>query len=288
MSNRPWYKRYGGDFVQGTLELTLEQKGAYSLVLDLIYDRGGAIPDNERWLAGVCGVSLRKWRTLKQALIDLGKIYVCGDKISNLRADIELEKSVKMSQKLAENGAKGGRKRAENNIKTNKNNGLDQAGLKPTCATQKPESRIPPMSPTKIHQAGVPASRGDDEEIIDLEFEKFWRAFPPGRKQDKIKARRKYRQIVSGRDPSLKASVAELQAGVEQYAGKRVLQPERFTKMPCTWLVNGCWLDEDAGAPAFKPTDRLPAEQGDPGLDKMMRRILGEQKYEAMLAGGSR
>src|SRR5688572_31678835 len=51
-----WYKRCGADFIHGTMMLTLEEKGAYSLCLDLIYDRGGPIPDDARWLSGVCGV----------------------------------------------------------------------------------------------------------------------------------------------------------------------------------------------------------------------------------------
>ncbi|ACT57624.1 hypothetical protein FXW30_05085 [Candidatus Liberibacter asiaticus] len=36
VNNRPWYKRYPANFISGILELTLEQKGAYSIILDLI------------------------------------------------------------------------------------------------------------------------------------------------------------------------------------------------------------------------------------------------------------
>ncbi|CAL9915138.1 hypothetical protein LSO9J_80044 [Candidatus Liberibacter solanacearum] len=43
MNNRPWYKRYPADFISGVLELTLEQKRAYSIIIDLMYDRGGAV-----------------------------------------------------------------------------------------------------------------------------------------------------------------------------------------------------------------------------------------------------
>ena len=75
-AGRPWYKRFGADFVHGTLGLSLEEKGAYSLCLDLIYDRGGPIPDDARWLSGVCGVSVRKWTALRERLIDTGKLVV--------------------------------------------------------------------------------------------------------------------------------------------------------------------------------------------------------------------
>ncbi len=130
MSSR-WYKRCGADFIHGTMSLTLEEKGAYSLCLDLIYDRGGPIPDDARWLSGVCGVSIRKWNSLRQRLVDGGKLYVENGNLSNARADEEIVSAELSSRKLRESGAKGGRKRVENERVVNKNNDLGQATLKP-------------------------------------------------------------------------------------------------------------------------------------------------------------
>ena len=31
--NNPWYRRYPADFINGTFGMTLEEKGAYSLIL---------------------------------------------------------------------------------------------------------------------------------------------------------------------------------------------------------------------------------------------------------------
>jgi uncharacterized protein YdaU (DUF1376 family) len=126
-----WYKRCGADFIHGTMMLTLEEKGAYSLCLDLIYDRGGPIPDDARWLAGVCGVSLRKWAAIRDRLISLGKIASENGLISNSRADFEILSADLSSRERAESGAKGGRKRAENEAVANENNTLGQAQLKP-------------------------------------------------------------------------------------------------------------------------------------------------------------
>ncbi|WP_245412512.1 YdaU family protein [Candidatus Liberibacter solanacearum] len=75
MNNRPWYKRYPADFISGVLELTLEQKGAYSIIIDLMYDRGGALPDNDKYIAGVCGCSIRKWRSIRIVLEKANKIF---------------------------------------------------------------------------------------------------------------------------------------------------------------------------------------------------------------------
>jgi uncharacterized protein YdaU (DUF1376 family) len=126
-----WYKRCGADFIHGTMMLTLEEKGAYSLCLDLIYDRGGPIPDDARWLAGVCGISTRKWTTIRSRLIELGKITAEDGLISNSRADFEMLSSDLSSRERAESGAKGGRKRVENEAAAKKNNDLGQAELKP-------------------------------------------------------------------------------------------------------------------------------------------------------------
>lgn len=130
MSGRPWYKRCGADFIEGTMGLSLEEKGAYSLVLDLIYSHGGPIADDPRWLAGVCNVSTRKWKSIRDRLVAAGKIAVEEGRISNARAIKELVSAKLSSENLAESGAKGGRKAAENRAGANKNNGLSLAGLK--------------------------------------------------------------------------------------------------------------------------------------------------------------
>ena len=133
-SYRPWYKRYPADFIDGTVGLSLEEKGAYSLILDLIYARGAPIKDDARYLAGVCNISLRKWAAIRDRLIEAKKIIISDGFILNFRAGKEIEIATKQSRKLVESGAKGGRNRAENERRLNKNNDLGQATLKHTCA----------------------------------------------------------------------------------------------------------------------------------------------------------
>lgn len=125
-----WYPRCGADFIHGTMGMTLEEKGAYSLCYDLIMDRRGPIPDDERWLAGVCGVSIRKWKSLRARLIELGKLVATKGQLMNPRAAKDIEKMMSRAKNLAENGAKGGRKRAENAAHINENNDVGLAGLK--------------------------------------------------------------------------------------------------------------------------------------------------------------
>jgi uncharacterized protein YdaU (DUF1376 family) len=144
-----WYKRCGADFIHGTMMLTLEEKGAYSLCLDLIYDRGGPIPDDARWLSGVCGVSMRKWGAIRARLIELGKLAAADNHLSNSRAALELVSAELSHRERAESGAKGGRKRAEKAGTHGKINGLAQAELKPKEEIREEEKPPSPPPPTE-------------------------------------------------------------------------------------------------------------------------------------------
>lgn len=133
---RPWYRRFPDNFIAGTAGLTLEEKGAFSLVLDLIYVRGGPIPDEPRYIAGVCNCSVRKWNAIRERLIAVGKIRVVDGHLTNARAEKELENAAKDARELAENGAKGGNKTAEKHRTVNKNKPLGAAPVQHARATQ--------------------------------------------------------------------------------------------------------------------------------------------------------
>ena len=113
------------------LSLTLEQRGAYNTCLDLIYDRAGPIPDDARWLAGWMGVSVRRWAVIREALIESGKLYALNvnsvDCLMNPRAACEIENQLKLSRKLSESGAKGGRNSRETKPEANENNDKGEA-----------------------------------------------------------------------------------------------------------------------------------------------------------------
>lgn len=113
-----WHARYHRDALDGMRCLSLEERGAYQTILDLLYDYGRPIADDGRWLAGWMGTSVRKWSAIRDALILKGKITVSDGVISNSRAVSEIEKAVKRSRMLRENGEKGGNKSAEKRAKS--------------------------------------------------------------------------------------------------------------------------------------------------------------------------
>jgi len=174
MSARPYHKRYHSDALAGFMSLTLEERGAYQTLLDLIYDRGGPLPDNERLLAGYMGISLRKWRVLLEDLIAKRKIVRNQDgHLTNPRAEREIENDAKTARKLAENGSKGGRNRAENAKNANENNETDQAALRPGSSLTNTRVREDPNGSStraRTHEGraggGVPSQPPEDAEIV--------------------------------------------------------------------------------------------------------------------------
>lgn len=79
MNGLPYYKAYPRDFIEGTIGMPFEIKCAYRVVLDLIYMQGGELPDDARYISGLLGCSVRKWKSIRSALIQAGKIHVSGE-----------------------------------------------------------------------------------------------------------------------------------------------------------------------------------------------------------------
>ena len=153
MNGLPYYKAYPRDFIEGTIGMTFEMKGAYRLVLDLIYMQGGKLPDDARYISGALGCTMRKWKTLRQALVDGGKLTVNGEFLTNERAVFELETLRKLQDKQREN-ASGPRK----------NKGLE----KPRPRHTEPE---PDITDTNVSVYAKPPKRksriGEDAEITN-------------------------------------------------------------------------------------------------------------------------
>lgn len=111
----PYHRRFHGDALQGYTKLNLEERGAYTTILDLIYDAGGPIEYNDRWLAGQWNCSIRKMKALLSRLLSLQKLYLTtAGRISNHRCERELEQTESNSRKQAEKRLKPRKDQAEN------------------------------------------------------------------------------------------------------------------------------------------------------------------------------
>jgi hypothetical protein len=81
-----WYKRDPDAALGGMMGLTLEERGAYNTVLDLIYIHTDKLLDDDRFIAGWCGCDVRIWRRIRGRLIHCGKLSVDNGYLRNERA----------------------------------------------------------------------------------------------------------------------------------------------------------------------------------------------------------
>jgi uncharacterized protein YdaU (DUF1376 family) len=86
-----WYKRDPRAALAGMRGLTLEERGAYNTILDLIYVNDGALEDSPREICHELHCNAQRWRRIKARLLELGKIYIHGGCIHNERADEEIQ-----------------------------------------------------------------------------------------------------------------------------------------------------------------------------------------------------
>jgi len=100
--NRPWMPLYVGDYLGDTGHLTTTQHGAY-LLLMMHYWRKGELPDDDRQLSKIAKLPLKTWCDYRATLQDF--FY---DGWKHKRIDAELAKMMRVSEKRAIAGQKGG------------------------------------------------------------------------------------------------------------------------------------------------------------------------------------
>ncbi len=203
-----------GDWIGGTLELSLEEEGLYIRICALIWSRGDRI--TEDLLKASTTAHGNKVNALLNSLHAKGKITRNGREIGQKRAENELENAWNRVRKAVENGSKGGRP-----------NGLAKPdGYSSSKATFTTTTTIKEETPH------TPRKRGGDAG----EFLEFWKAYP--HKVGKGAAAAKFG--IARRA----ASQADLLAGIGRYIESK--PPDRPWANPATWLNQERWLDEPA------------------------------------------
>lgn len=257
MRGHPWYKRYPSDFIQGTIGLTLEQKGAYSICLDLMYEKGGPIVDNCRTIARACGCSLQKWNKIRGELIKAEKLNEADGHLSNGRAVYEMHRSNIYIKSCREAGKKSGEARrkttptlevtekVEENLEIIVEKSADNSPvfwgnlLKSNEAdelvaehTRDSESRKKEKEEdTSLRSVSRRARRTPENE-----FAKFYAVYP--RKKSPRAAEAAFSRAL------LRASFDEIMAGLYRYQ----FSPDpQYQKHPATWLNQNCWEDVPDG-----------------------------------------
>lgn len=217
MKGLPYYKRYPRDFIDGVVGMSFEERGAYSMILDLIYMRGGQLPCDARYIAGHLGCSVRKWTSLLDALVMHGKLRVVDGIISNFRANYEVEETGKFRDKQAENARQP---RKINELPQPKDCHTDT-----DTDTDKEEPKGSPSQRAKPEPAGWPD---------------FWGDYP--RKVAKPEALKAYTRALTRSDPET------IRNGLIAQLPSWSANDPKFIPHPATWLNRDGWNDQ--------PTDR--------------------------------
>jgi len=257
----PYYKRFPRDFLEGSIGMGLETKGAYAIVLDLIYMRDGRLPDDPRFIAGQLGCSVRKWTAIREELIARGKLKIEAGFISNFRADYLLEETRKYRDKQAEIASK-----------PRKNNTLQQ-----------PQPIQPEPEPEKIIEANASLSSAPPPAspmTYPEPFEAAWKAYPHVKgRSSKPKALGHWRRLSPATRQALPSAVAryardgrEPKAECGAPAMQRWLADARFADwMPEAESSAGVWTDDRWSAVVALNrdegwwSDNLGPKPGEPG-----------------------
>ena len=250
MNGLPWFKCFPRDFNEGMIGLSLEERGAYITVLNLIYQRGGPVPDDAPYFRALLSCTPKTWAKIRAALIARGKLFEVNfngaDSLMNRRAADELARREEISEIRSELGERGGRK---TQAKRRENNDLAQAN-----AEQAP-SKVQAIQITEVRQEDANASLSADADAkaptkYPEPFEAAWKAYPHVKgRSGKSKAFAVWRRLTVPVRTALPLAAA-------RYAREgRDAKGEYGAPAMERWLNDGKW--EDWIAPA-KPTVTTP------------------------------
>jgi uncharacterized protein YdaU (DUF1376 family) len=98
MGNYPWVKFYPGDWLAGTGALTAAERGVYTTLIMLMYEKNGSIAPDHARLARRCGLPKARFTKALEALIQQGKIFKTAGGLMNARCERELVERASRSQ----------------------------------------------------------------------------------------------------------------------------------------------------------------------------------------------
>ncbi|MCJ2080155.1 DUF1376 domain-containing protein [Methylobacterium sp. J-090] len=256
----------------GTVDLTLEQQGAYLRLCHAMYNVQGPIPESTRLLKGILGCGNVKAVALVAQLVKAGKIQrTDGGMLTNRRVEIELAARARLSE--VRRGAGGENGRARRGAATERGGdqrvtpecGSSEPRVTPECGSSEPQV-IPSNSLTNNDSIEAIAStvhaRGDkrreDTPIVpkgtDEGFERFRAAYPKRSTTfPTTQARKRYAEVIKRG-----ASPREIEAGARAYAAEQTRLGNtggKFVQNADAWLHQNRWLDYVAAPVGDVPED---------------------------------
>lgn len=184
MTNAPFMQLYVADYLADTQHLTTEQHGAYLLLLMTMWRNAGSLPNDEKKLARIARVSMKRWHIIAG---DVMAFFDISDgRITQKRLSEELQKAVSKSEKRKTSGSLGGKAKS---LKNNEQ-GLANASVllkhssepdirnikKDTNVSQKKGCRLPDDFQPDFSFATNEGFSQDEAQTLFESFKDYWTA----------------------------------------------------------------------------------------------------------------
>jgi len=205
---------YYDDFLSGVVDMDPYEVGMY--IRNLCFQWGhNFVPTDAQKLLKITGATPEKfakhWPSVREKFVEKDE-----NQLVNERAQDAMEHKLALSRKRSEAGRKGGRPKSKSKSKSKRVSKRKAKGSRKLEAGSK-----------------------EKQEKLSADFERFWTAFPRGRRKSKAIAFTAFSKAIA-----LGASAETLIRRAGEYARSEEGQGE-YVKMPSTWLNQTCWEDDD-------------------------------------------
>lgn len=217
MKKMPWVKWYPDQFLGGVAGMTVEEIGVYAFLLNMIYDRGGPVTVDFPRLAARVRMRLKPFMAVLASLQEQGKITVDGDKISNPRAETEIENRSKVLENWSRNLSAN---ETSKTGKSNKNNKTDTPLGDPPGDPIGVENQTQKKERKKESMSSSPKRAKADREVYSEEFEQqIWAPYPRKAGTSKKGAWNQWRMLNDENQARVKKAIP-LYAGMMRKEGR--------------------------------------------------------------------
>lgn len=110
----PYFDFYPSDFMNGVRGMSAQEVGVYTMLLCRIYEENGPVEMHHLRLATYCGMREKTFVRCLEKLIALGKIVVENDRLTNKRAEGEIQYRSDKLKNNSKAGKASAKKRKEN------------------------------------------------------------------------------------------------------------------------------------------------------------------------------
>jgi uncharacterized protein YdaU (DUF1376 family) len=236
MSKAPAMPMYWDAYIADTTHLSTEEHGAYLLLLAAMWRRDGSVPDNDKDIARIVGLTVAKWRRVRERLSE--NLVFDGHTITQKNLQKIWKNTQEKIEKNKQNGALGGRPKANETKDITKANGFVSLNPNETIPDPYPYPE-PNYIDTDVSITPI-VPKVSKPKMIAGKFEEFWSIYP--KKQSRGQAESAYAkankqtdhdEIISGLHRSIQCD--------------HRFQNKQYTPMASTWLNAKGYFDDFSG-----------------------------------------